>query len=310
VPEHGDHFTATHYVRRVCIKGLSAEASDLPIEMVDLEGQDSQGGLDVLASEWGRIYERRGSTCRTLGRASGKSGGGHILLRQPITAKEGERLPVSAEIEFDSAESGENLRIEVLDMTEGRWRELPNGATVIERAGWKRLTATGEVVIPSATIARTVAERIAALDRPKVEIEDAWIEIRGQRALTVREREPFGLMVRIQANTRVPLADVGVKLIRSDGIYAFWQSSGFEPVGNLRDLEGRRTIRFRFDTNSFGAGEYQVTLHVTSGWDYPDNYPYSEVFCREVGRFKFRVLSEFEGLDFGIVNQRARVEVV
>ena len=101
---------------------------------------------------------------------------------------------------------------------------------------------------------------------------------------------------------------MGIKLTRSDGVYVFWQSSGLEGV-NLMRPEGVKQVRFRFPGHLLGAGEYSVTAYVSNGWDYPHNYPYSEVYARVVGELKFRVTPEHRDLDFGVINMRVPVTV-
>ena len=101
---------------------------------------------------------------------------------------------------------------------------------------------------------------------------------------------------------------MAIKLTRSDGVYVFWQSSGLEGSNLLRP-EGVKQVRFGFQDHLLGAGEYSVSASVANGWDFPQNYPYSEVYARVVGELKFRVTPELRELDFGVINMRVPVTV-
>ena len=130
----------------------------------------------------------------------------------------------------------------------------------------------------------------------------------GEPATSVRERGSFEIVVRVEFNHRVDVADVAIKLTRSDGVYVFWQSSGLEGSNLLRP-EGVKQVRFGFQDHLLGAGEYSVSASVANGWDFPQNYPYSEVYARVVGELKFRVTPELRELDFGVINMRVPVTV-
>jgi hypothetical protein len=174
--------------------------------------------------------------------------------------------------------------------------------------GWSRTTAQGSLSIASVAELERVREALNEEAKPVVECMEASIAPIGEREGPIRERQPFRIAVRIRANKNVPVADVGIKLIRSDGVYAFWQSSGFEG-NNLRDFEGERTVSFKFDPNYFGAGRYEVTAYIANGWDPAVNYPYSEIYCRAVGIAQFVIEPEIPEIDFGQVNVRAQVEI-
>ena len=145
--------------------------------------------------------------------------------------------------------------------------------------------------------------------RPSVEIMETSLLVHDNKAAVVTEREPFSISVHVRADRIVPVADVSIKLMRSDGVYVFWQSSGMDGA-NLRDLSGERTVLFRFDPNCFGAGTYLVSAYVANGWDLRENYPSSEVYCRAIDALKFEVAREEDVLDMGVVNTRVRVDVL
>jgi lipopolysaccharide transport system ATP-binding protein len=144
--------------------------------------------------------------------------------------------------------------------------------------------------------------------RPAVSILGTTVIVDGEEALAVVERHSFAIEVQLEMVRSVPLADVGIKLTRADGVYVFWQSSGL--VGsNLVNSSGIKTVRFQFVNHALGAGEYSVAVTVGNGWDFDTNYPYSELLARDLEACRFRVLPEIRGLDFGVVNQRVAVEI-
>jgi lipopolysaccharide transport system ATP-binding protein len=307
VPESGGHFLETHYVRRVLVEMPDAPAVDVSLNLVDLARTDVVAGLDLLSSEWGRIFEHRGNEARVLTRITGRSAGGHLLLKLPEALAA--NLPVKITVESMPLRDAEQLTIQLLNMSSAQWETLPVRNRKKLDGEWEQVIA--EAVVPrvgEAEVQRTKEVVIAASAQP-VEIEEVWLEARDLKSNLVLEREPFCVKLRVRANSKIRLADVGIKLMRTDGVYAFWQSSGMDAKGNLRDFEGRRIVTFCFDENLFGAGDYLVTAYAANGWDAVENYPYSEVFCRSVNALKFSIRPELDGLDFGQVNYRARVEV-
>ena len=78
---------------------------------------------------------------------------------------------------------------------------------------------------------------------------------------------------------------------------------------NVENPTGERVFKFLFSENYFGAGEYFTNAHVTSGWSYPQNYPYSHVYSRVVNALSFQVVPELNEVDFGVLNQRVEVVV-
>jgi hypothetical protein len=95
--------------------------------------------------------------------------------------------------------------------------------------------------------------------------------------------------------------DVGLKLTRTDGMYIFWQSSG-QAGKNLVDVEGTCRVRFRFEPNIFGAGDYHVQIDLGNGYDVERNFPQSEIFDRRVDALRFTVTREWPILNLGPLN--------
>ena len=112
----------------------------------------------------------------------------------------------------------------------------------------------------------------------------------------------------MRANRRVPKLDAILKLMRSDGFYVFWQTSG--QVGVFaEELEGEASFVFDFEPNIFGAGEYELTVDLGNGFDVDRNFPHSEIYDRRVNALAFSVAREWSILMFGPVNHRFPVRL-
>jgi hypothetical protein len=106
----------------------------------------------------------------------------------------------------------------------------------------------------------------------------------------------------------VPRLDAILKVMRSDGFYVFWQTSG--QVGVFaQDLEGETTFVFDFDPNLFGAGSYELTVDLGNGFDVESNFPHSEIYDRRVNALSFTVAREWNVLMLGPVNYRFPVRL-
>jgi hypothetical protein len=79
-----------------------------------MSNADDSAALDVLGSEWGRLYERQGHECRILARNSGRLAGGHVLVGLPSNAHGN----VDFELSFlaQSIEKRENLSVQVRNL--------------------------------------------------------------------------------------------------------------------------------------------------------------------------------------------------
>jgi lipopolysaccharide transport system ATP-binding protein len=305
VAEPATYLSATHFVRAIRIHGLGAEPVEVPLELADI-AQEGQGlALDVLGSEWGRIHERSGITCRLLMRITGRRPGGHFVVKHPLLAFPG---AIRIEIEAAAIESGERLALEMLDMGEGCWRSLEKVEWRSLPGGWQRLAFTGLLARVQPEQGAKTAAAIIQHASPDVEIREVYLTVGGERTLVVKEREDFELCVRVMFRRPPELADIGVKLSRADGVYVFWQSSGLSDC-NLVSPHGEKIVCFRFAPNDLGSGEYYCNAQVSDGWRYPENYPFAQVFARMVDALRFRVIRELSEVDFGVLNQRLLVEV-
>jgi len=300
------HFTATHYVRSVRIAPHGQQPVGVPLELVDLARSEHRAALDLLESEWGRIYERRDTACRALVRMTGRLPGGHILLKPPEGASG--VLQVTIEVELSSPMTTQPLELQFLNVRLGAWEAIPTELVTDLGDGWHRITGECRVPLAEWSDYDRVRQHLGEESKPAIEILETYALVGGERTSVVRERQPFSIGVRFIASRKTPVADVSIKLMRSDGVYVFWQSSGMDS-GNLFDVAGERSVFFHFDENCLGAGTYLVSSYVANGWDIDHNYPYSEVFCRSIDALKLEMAPERSVLDMGVVNARARIEV-
>jgi lipopolysaccharide transport system ATP-binding protein len=301
VPAGGGRLMATHFVYGIRASHDGGDATTVALEATGMSGASA---LDIAGSEWGRLHERAGRLTRILARAHGRRHGGQFVID---VGRAGAAIDFVVEADVDADDGGEELRLQVLNPAGARW-EFVDGFSEREDDGVRRLRFSGRAELPEGDKLREMRTRLQAEATPDVSILGAAVVVDGRTAVSVSERQAFAIEVRVQFNRPVPLADIGIKLTRADGVYVFWQSSGL--VGeNLANRTGMTTARFRFPQQVFGAGEYTVGVTVGNGWDFPGNYPYSEVYARNIEACRFRVLPEIPSLDFGIVNQRVPVEI-
>jgi hypothetical protein len=270
------------------------------LEFADIDDGDVTACLDVIHSEWGRPHHRAGHQARTLAASSRALQGGHILVRPP-SSSDIRDVSLRVEIETTSLGATETLRAQYADARTGQWIDLDVAEQTRLDRRWERLVYDGTLNPLSADDHQSRVERLLEDARPDVEIVSVKMSVEGEDALSVRERQPFAITVRVAANREVPLADVLIKFIRTDGFYVFWQSSG-QSGANLASLAGQKDVTFHFDPNLFGAGDYEVSIDVANGFDIERNWPHSQVFDRRVGALRFTVAREWPLLMLGPVN--------
>jgi lipopolysaccharide transport system ATP-binding protein len=292
----------THYVSGIRVSAAGGAAQEVPLILPASAAQEGCR-LDVMASEWGRLYEHRARECRALASKTGKRKGGHILLDAPVAPQE-----VLLEVESCSRGGYEMLALETVDVASGTWQKAQLVGRDAGPGGWTRSRFRFEARPVDPLSLEQALAKVAAMNQPAVSITEVAILSANREASVVREHEAF--TVRVQLNARAPLSevDVGIKFTRSDGVYAFWQSSGLAGQ-NIDHPSGDVEVHFVFERNVFGAGDYALTAYVANGWDFPANYPYSEVYDRKVGCLQFKVLPAVPGLDMGIINQRVKVRI-
>jgi lipopolysaccharide transport system ATP-binding protein len=300
-----NRITDTHYVRSVQIQTEDG-AQEIPLGYGDMADDGTIAALDVSRSEWGRPHTRRGVETRTLQPSSHPLRGGHLLLRRP---REGEpERPFRLVVESTSLSTQEPLKAQVADPRVGEWVDLDLAERERLDRNWERAVFAGVLTPTDAERHAALLESIIEESRPDVEIVGARMLAEGKETTRVRERSPFAIEITIRANHEVPAADVALKLLKSDGTYVFWQSSG-QGGGNLHDLIGVKLVTFLFDPNVIGAGEYELTVEVQNGFDIERNWPYSQVYDRRVGILRFTIEREWALLMLGPLNYRFPVKI-
>jgi len=297
----------THYVGNISISSKASESQEisLSIGVESSDECDSPPSLDILGSEWGRLYTKNGQECRLLSARTGRNKGGQLLI--PIKHVT-ESTHWNGELSFDTCAilGKESLGVELLDYRSGEWMPVESFKSKSLIEGWTRIHAKFSIPLVNEDAFRQAKAIAEKNNRPDAEISAVTLLVDNVPKSSVREKQGFSIYVDVIANRPVTTADVGIKVMRSDGVYFFWQSSGLVGI-EIRDLSGKATIIFKFLDNCFPAGEYQLSAYIANGWDFPANYPYSEVFDRKVAALKFSVRKEFQKLDFGAINMRVPV---
>jgi lipopolysaccharide transport system ATP-binding protein len=301
VPKVKGPFFSSHYVSQlaVCI-------DDGPPHIAPLEFSDENGivALDILNSEWARLHEKDGVACRGLARIAGRNSGGQFLVTRP----NGDVRKISLDITLCSDDVREELQLEMLDMASGTWLSITEKARNAT-GKWQTVKATIQPSVISSVDIETIARAVNEAARPDAEIISVSVMADSEEVTSIVERQPFDIKVKVLFNHPRERIDVSLRLTRFDGVHAFWQSSGLDG-GNISCVPGEKVFCFSFDPNCFGAGEYFITSHVTNGWDYPDNFPYSEIIARRLNAASFRIVPEMGIVNFGIVNQRVAVKIL
>ncbi|MBM3523784.1 MAG: ABC transporter ATP-binding protein [Alphaproteobacteria bacterium] len=298
VPPGGTRLLDTHYVRRVVVRAPGLE----PVEIVPGSAEPlpshSPVWLDAIGCDWGRPHEHLSSECRLLYSQTGRRRGGQFLARRPASAQDA--WPI--EIEFESASDGgtEKLGVECLDLAAAEWRAAETIKSTAVGDRWTRVTCALSVTPVRADQIPEFITRLKERYQPDVNITDFAVYCAGERTDTIAEGQPFEIRTTINARRRTPLIDVGLRIMRADGVYVFWQSSGMVG-GHIHDLEGEATVAFKFEPGYFGSGRYLLSTSCHNGWDIDRNYPYSEVFSRRLNAAELIIQRSEPRLDLGVL---------
>lgn len=287
----------THYIRKISVE-LGDESIDVPLELSDIANQNA--ALDLFSCQWGRIFNKGANLCRTLHPRTGARKGGHLMLRLPAGVKD---IPITLTFESASLGNTETLGVDALDVNAGAWTDLEIVRTPLEN-GWARTVASGTIQAPDELAAKVAKESAALKFMKPVEIEKVEIVSFGHRTPSVDEFQPFSVRVTSMHNERVAKASINLNIIRSDGTYVFYQPSG-DNDQNIKDHLGRSVVEFHFDTNPFGAGEYELNVFAVNGFDW-DNTPPSEIFDKSIGATRFKINMK-RPITYGLVNLNAEV---
>jgi ABC-type polysaccharide/polyol phosphate transport system ATPase subunit len=306
VPADQERVGGTYYVRSIRMSGIGPETIEVPL--TDVGDDASQAGLDVFDSEWGRLYDHQGDNCRQLSNNSARLRGGHFIVPLPSESC-GELMLVTAEIESDSSERDKHVQLEYYDFNRNNWEKPKSITGGSGAAGWTMNRFQFPMRAVTSTEVDVNVSKTADLLRSEVTIESVELFAGSIESRVFRERQPFEVRITLAFTEPVDKVDVGMKISRADGAYAFWQTSGQMGKNISRNSPGRCVCTFKFEENVFGSGEYTISVALGNGWSHPDNYPYSRIFHRVIDIVRFRVSVELEGVDFGIVNIRIPVEV-
>jgi lipopolysaccharide transport system ATP-binding protein len=302
-------FEDTHYVTNLTLLHSGRVSSD--ISLIDDTCSTSQKSiiepsLDVLNSEWGRVYNKDGIECRLLSNRTGRNKGGQVILPGSMFMENECNMQMT--FESKSLLGKESLKLEYLDLNNGEWAPAKKVDSQILSDGWIRSVCSFDLVEVEDEKYKDSLQRLKQQQLPDAEIDSVQLLVNSVESYVVKEQTPFTIRVAVKINRHIPDLDVGIKIIRADGVYYFWQSTGL--VGQkLMNVGSDILVDFLFDMNHLPASEYQVSAYTANGWHYPENYPYSEVYERKVAALTFTVAKEFEELDFGALNVRTPVIV-
>jgi ABC-type polysaccharide/polyol phosphate transport system ATPase subunit len=297
-------FLDVHYIRKITLAGERLTTQNVSLTDIDVNSEDADAFLDLHGSEWGRLYTKDNSDCRILSSKTGKKRGGQIIIKRPPGMNGG--LNVRVTIETTSIMGKEDLYIEYANYITGEWVKLGKGEVKDAGGKWRSISYEGNIPLIDDEKYLDNYEKIKERSKPDLEITGVRMMSNGRPVSSVKEAQAFSIDVDVIANRVVPRADVGIKIIKSDGTYVFWQSSGMNQ-NNLENFIGKATISFLFNDNYFSGGEYYISAYCANGWDIKQNYPYSEVYDRKVNAYKFIINREYPLLDFGQINLRVPV---
>ncbi|BBD62247.1 teichoic-acid-transporting ATPase [Nostoc sp. HK-01] len=302
-------FADTHYIRHIKLSSDCWEDLIVPLTLQNLEDLDVNVCLDLLESEWGRLYSKDGYECRILSAKSGKKNGGYIFIKLPPDILKAKSYNLNLLVESRSILDKEKINIEFINYKTGTWQKVDTIEYQNLQDGWESTIAKLEIPSISVEDYQLTLHKIQEESKPDIEIEEINLTVNGEDKYIIDAHQPFEITVTVFANRLVAVADVGIKITRSDGVHTFWQSSGLKNY-NLHNISGRVKVCFKFKENYIAAGEYSVSAYCANGWNYENNFPYSEVLARNVSGLKFKVNNEFPGVCFGLVNIQVPVEYI
>ncbi|CAN1209708.1 Teichoic-acid-transporting ATPase [Tumidithrix helvetica PCC 7403] len=307
ISQENPTFKDTHFIRKIGISVNQSPTQEIPLTLNDTHTEEI-ASLDLLNSEWGRLYEKDGNECRILNSQSGKNKGGQILFN-PSKIPTDKYWEVELNVESTSVLCVEKIGLEFTNYLQGDWESLALVSNQKTKDGWNNLTFKTQIAQVNEDQYKNALNLIEKNSKPDIEIIKTSLYANNEEVSLIKENQPFEIRVEILAHREVPQADIGIKITRSDGVYVFWQSSGFDD-NNLINFSGSVTACFKFKENCIGSGVYLVSTVCSNGWDLIRNYPYSQVFSRQVSSLKFNIVPEFPILDFGIVNTRVPVTYI
>lgn len=310
IPASKEIYHDTYYVEKIAVM-----SGDKTYELLlsEDENLDSEFPLsaDILNSEWGSIYQKDGCNTRLLNASTGKRFGGHFLINCGLKFKfEGD---IQVSFIYTSGSDTEQLVLEMLDIEKAKWVSVDFIDNEFLRSN-NKLWRKNNYHCHFKKIDKELADSNKLISRrnnsPNIVITSVELQVDGQSTNIFKERQPFKIIIEAEVIKDTKKTDFGLRIIRNDGVYMYWQSTGFSDR-NVTCNEGEIVrIEFDFSNNYFPAGCYGVTVSVANGWDLENNYPYSEVYERRINCLKFTVFAEYKQLDFGAINQRVPTKIV
>jgi lipopolysaccharide transport system ATP-binding protein len=211
-------------------------------------------------------------------------------------------------IEVASHNKKEVLGLEALDLQAGRWTAAELLRCQDLEDGWQEIEFRLSLELPREEVATQLRQQLIETGKVGIEILSVDVRVNEQSTTSLMQFEPFKIVVELNFLKPIPICDVCLRISRSDGVHVFWQSSGLAD-GNISGVLGRCAVEFDFGDNVFGSGDYYVHAVVANGWNYPDNFPYSEIFCRSLNAASFRVIRKLSEVDFGLIAKCVPVEI-
>ncbi|MBN2712352.1 MAG: ATP-binding cassette domain-containing protein [Planctomycetes bacterium] len=304
-----------HYVRDIELCLNEETCINVPLEATSVD-QPVEAKLDVINSEWGRVYSRRSHECRLLCANSGKNMGGLISFNIPPHESDRKELPITLSFLYDSHGKDETLVVEYFDYSDTQWKSCEH-KDINQDDAWCRVSACCNMMLPNDEAFQKAKDMIELATKHDMEIVDIFVEVNGRRTHVIQEQCPFTVAVRVKANRKIPLADVFINIYSISGQYVFYQSSGLNPSDvydtscNFHDFEGEATVRFMFEVNPFRSDEYSISAWCANGFDPVNNYPQSCHYDVQVNGTSFVVTREYDDvpIDYGWANIRVPVQI-
>lgn len=297
--------SSEYYVRDVYVMWGHQDENKITIPLDYIPNEDISK-LDIMGSEWGRLYSLKGQTSRILAPRTGARRGGHMLIKRPS------ELQCSVwDIKIcwvANSNAKEDLVLETIDLDEGKWVPCELEMKSDLGNGWHIYIS--RVSIPPLNECKIQKALIIANDKfvSPFLVRDVFILDKNGKTLTVNEREPFTIEIIIECNDPSQCFVTSLTIDRSDGVNMFWQRSDYN--GIINDKVGKTCkVLYHFDANFFSSGKYFVSITLMRCLSTLNEKEHSnvEIYDRKISVASFTVNREYKNVQFGAINYRARV---
>ena len=198
--------------------------------------------------------------------------------------------------------------MEWLDLQKGEWVPLKKSGDRQLGKGWQQFTFVGTVREFDGDAHRVSLDQIERDSFDEAEILSVKAQQGSEESYLFKEREAFSIVVDTLFRHDLPGADVTLKITRSDGVHAYWTSCG-EQGFNLDGSCGRKQVVFKFEKNYLGAGSYSVSIQIASKFNYPEEWPYKQLYTKAFDAFKFTIVPEKPLVNKGVLNRPVEITV-